>query len=596
MDGVSFTGVVPSVSITHGTLYAGTSSTFTATPTNGGDSPSYQWQLNGSNVGTNSNTYSAIVSVNDIVRVTLTSNHPCASPTTALASETITSLAAAPATGLDLDGTNDYVNCGDIDAMDGQSKLTMEVWVKFNALTPFGRILTKESASNAGGSGWGINTRGVGDELFLFARNGSAGAAYTGSILTTNTWTHIAYVFDGTGATNQDKLKCYMNGVEQALTYLNNTIPATTPSDITNLLIGADANLGTFHNMVIDEVRIWNTARTEAEIQGRMNCELTGNETGLIAYYNFNQAAPNGNNSGNNTPTDNSGNGNTGTLNNFQLSGNNSNWVDGVSLTGAVVPSVSITHGTLYAGTSSTFTANPTNGGASPSYQWQLNGSNVGTNSNTYSAIVSVNDIVSVTLTSNEPCASPTTALASETITLLEVLPVELTYFKGSIINKQTLLIWQTTSEINNSGFEVERSSNGIDFEQIGYVEGKGTTLEVSNYQFIDEKPINGVNYYRLKQLDFDGKYEYSKIVTITIGEQFDKAIQIFPNPVSDQLTIIDGQGQAKIYNTLGQLIQQFQILNKEYQLRTNKLVTGQYILQIARANGTIKTVRFIKR
>ena len=69
----------------------------------------------------------------------------------------------------------------------------------------------------------------------------------------------------------------------------------------------------------------------------------------------------------------------------------------------------------------------------------------------------------------------------------------------------QSLLTWQTASELNNAGFEVERSADAKQWEVLGFVNGHGTTMEANDYKYLDAQPMRGMNYYRLSQTDFDG-------------------------------------------------------------------------------------------
>ena len=91
-------------------------------------------------------------------------------------------------------------------------------------------------------------------------------------------------------------------------------------------------------------------------------------------------------------------------------------------------------------------------------------------------------------------------------------LPVEMLYFNAKIDGTDAILEWATASELNNDRFEVERSLDGINYEYIGEVEGNGTTDLQVVYQFIDIAPRQGLNYYRLKQVDYDGAFEYSDV------------------------------------------------------------------------------------
>lgn len=114
-------------------------------------------------------------------------------------------------------------------------------------------------------------------------------------------------------------------------------------------------------------------------------------------------------------------------------------------------------------------------------------------------------------------------------------LPVCMNSFKGNLLNNTATLNWSTSSESNNKGFEIERSNNGIDFETIGFVAGAGNSNKLINYSFVDGNVNAPINYYRLKQIDFDGKFSYSETLTLNSDEiNFD----ITPNPFANQITI----------------------------------------------------------
>ena len=115
-------------------------------------------------------------------------------------------------------------------------------------------------------------------------------------------------------------------------------------------------------------------------------------------------------------------------------------------------------------------------------------------------------------------------------------LPVELISFTGKERGTANILEWVTASERNNDFFEIQRSTNGRDFETLENVKGNGTVNTISTYRFIDEKPAT-VCYYRLQQVDFDGKSELSNIVTVKRDLPKDDA-KLFPSPVKDVLSI----------------------------------------------------------
>lgn len=160
--------------------------------------------------------------------------------------------------------------------------------------------------------------------------------------------------------------------------------------------------------------------------------------------------------------------------------------------------------------------------------------------------------------------------------------PIELLYFYAEKADKGVLLDWQTTTEINNAYFDVEWSANGIDFEKIGQVLGAGTTNEPQFYELMQTMPMTGNNFYRLKQVDFDGNFEYSKILNI---EYETKQIEyrIFPNPTSDFINIENGiEGEiAQIFNASGQLVKSFSLQSPITRHNISNLSKGTYFIKI---------------
>jgi Secretion system C-terminal sorting domain len=161
------------------------------------------------------------------------------------------------------------------------------------------------------------------------------------------------------------------------------------------------------------------------------------------------------------------------------------------------------------------------------------------------------------------------------------LLPVEILDFKATTQNDNAILSWTTAYESNNSHFEIERSANGNQFENIGRLIGKGTTSQTNQYNFTDYAPQLGTNFYRLKQVDYDGKYKYSKILNIVLDNKQKQTITVSPNPVSDKFNIrvsADAPTNASmsVMNSTGQLL---------YQQNT-KLVKGENLLAINNLQG----------
>jgi PKD repeat protein len=124
---------------------------------------------------------------------------------------------------------------------------------------------------------------------------------------------------------------------------------------------------------------------------------------------------------------------------------------------------------------------------------------------------------------------------SQKTITVSCVLPVNLISFDAGKSGATVVLTWATAMEINNSHFEIQRSTDGIHFTTIGTVKGNGNSSSPINYSFTDENPFHGGNYYRLVQYDFDGQTENSNMLAVTMeGTQ----ILVYPNPSSGDFNI----------------------------------------------------------
>ena len=142
-----------------------------------------------------------------------------------------------------------------------------------------------------------------------------------------------------------------------------------------------------------------------------------------------------------------------------------------------------------------------------------------------------------------------------------QIVPVELTSFTANAINNEVQLFWQTATETNNQGFAIERKHISGDWLRIGFIEGNGTTTEPQNYSFVDNSISSGKYQYRLKQIDFNGTYEYSKIVEVEITAPTKYSLeQNYPNPFNPTTTIKYSIKKAglvtlKVYDILGKEI-----------------------------------------
>ncbi len=184
------------------------------------------------------------------------------------------------------------------------------------------------------------------------------------------------------------------------------------------------------------------------------------------------------------------------------------------------------------------------------------------------------------------------------------LLPVELVSFEASLYENQqiVLLEWTTATEINNEGFLVQRSDDGVDFYDLGFVEGNGNSSALIHYNFFDNQIFRS-SYYRLKQMDFDGKFEYSPTVFLSLVTDGEEAIAINPNPVVERVmvsgmvneiydfTLSDLAGNLIVKPIRTDLSEVETILNQEVSF----LPAGVYLLHFHNP-GYSRTIRLIKQ
>ena len=177
-------------------------------------------------------------------------------------------------------------------------------------------------------------------------------------------------------------------------------------------------------------------------------------------------------------------------------------------------------------------------------------------------------------------------------------LPVKLISFNAIAENNTVILKWKTASEINNDYFTVERSSDGKNWSEIGEIKGHGNSNTVNNYSYLTENTMEPVVYFRLKQTDYNGEYEYSKI--ITIANKSGKEINIYPNPFVSEVVLenVEPGSVIRVKNNLGIILNEIVQENNAETLRINfedDLPTGVYFIYITGNNQT-RIYKIIKR
>lgn len=266
---------------------------------------------------------------------------------------------------LSFDGVNDYVDAGNASSVQlTGTAITIEAWIYPTAWRTNiweGNIINKEDDSN--NSGYMLRCGNNGRLNFNLGSGSWNELTSAPSVLTLNTWQHVAGTYDGS------KMRIYVNGVP--VDSLSRTLTISNTGSSQNLMVGNWSYTSAERGFIgmIDDARLWNIHRTKSEIEANMNHEYCSTNSGLIAYLKFNEGVASSSNSGVNTAIDFTANANDGTLHNFSLSGSVSNWVTGILPNiSSIIDVVSLCNATTYTWSDGvTYTSN--NSTASQAFQ-----------------------------------------------------------------------------------------------------------------------------------------------------------------------------------------------------------------------------------
>ena len=186
-----------------------------------------------------------------------------------------------------------------------------------------------------------------------------------------------------------------------------------------------------------------------------------------------------------------------------------------------------------------------------------------------------------------------------------DLLPVEIMNFSGEKKEESIQLSWKTASEINSAYFEIQRSVDGVTFETIGTLEANGYSNSVINYDFNDENPSNGMNYYRLKEIDADGKIQFSDVLVVNF-ENGNALLQmsLYPNPTNDKTTLVfdasvDGKATVEVLDHLGRVVYTSNLSvakgGNSIVLNDLSVASGNYFVRVLTQNAITETVQFTK-
>jgi hypothetical protein len=187
-------------------------------------------------------------------------------------------------------------------------------------------------------------------------------------------------------------------------------------------------------------------------------------------------------------------------------------------------------------------------------------------------------------------------------------VPVELASFIASVSGNDVTLSWTTATELNNSGFYVERSTGEDSWNNLGFVEGHGTTTEIQSYTFVDKSLASGIYDYRIKQVDFGGSFKYydlSQEIEIVLPNTYSLS-QNFPNPFNPTTKIkysvlVDGLVNITIFNMLGEKVANpvnsvHEAGNYELTFNAANLASGMYIYRMESGNYvSVKKMMILK-
>jgi len=178
------------------------------------------------------------------------------------------------------------------------------------------------------------------------------------------------------------------------------------------------------------------------------------------------------------------------------------------------------------------------------------------------------------------------------------LLPVNMLSFTAAKQGEYSYITWETSQEINTHHFEIEHSKNGIDFEKIGEVAGAGNSDIVQKYSFLHRTPVTGMNYYRLKQVDLDGKTKYTELRSVKFNTI--NSFTVYPNPTTDKVYINAEVKNAtldvSVITVDGKQIQHYANFHSGNSIDLSAFPNEVYFIKIIESNGTVRLKKIIKK
>lgn len=541
------------------------------------------------------------------------------------------------ANSLNLDGIDDEINCGnDTSVQITGSNITLEATIKFTSFqsdAASGNIINKQNST----SDSGYTLRAGGDGIINFAIGSGAWHELNTptNTITTNVWYHIVATYDG------GFMKIYLDGSEVA----SNSVPGISiTNNSSNLYIGNWALTGNKHiNATIDEVRIWNVTKSSTDLIESGNCELDGDETGLLAYYQFNQGMYDTDNSAITTLNDNSSNNNNGVLANFTLTGKTSNW-DATSpiTTGSNCSSITRGNSLNFDGSNDYIIIGDIIPSASSfTKEAMVYVENISSAGNIISSDHSPFWFVSNNLRAGNNSASPEVSYNASSlinswnhicVTYDASITTISLFVNGTLVDQNSSSIAYTASSITIGAYKANNFYEG-EIDEVRIWNYARTPTEVNYYKDceLEGNETGLLAYYKFNQgiVDFNNSSEnilednstndndgtlinfglsgttsnWSDTSTIITGstcsvlavnniEQDKRNIKLYPNPTISNITIsgITKPETFTIYNSFGIKVKNG-IINNEETISIEKFSSGLYFIML----GNHTTLNFIK-
>ncbi|GIV43229.1 MAG: hypothetical protein KatS3mg035_0352 [Bacteroidia bacterium] len=550
--------VTPSVSITASSnpICSGQSVTFTATPTNGGSSPTYQWQLNGVNIpGATGSTYTTnSLSNGDQIRVIMTSNASCASPTTATSSAITMTVNPNVTPSVSITASSNPI-CS------GQSVTFTATPTNGGSSPTYQWQLNGVNIPGATGSTYTTSSLSNGDQIRVIMTSNASCASPTTATSSAITMTVNPNVTPSVSITASSNPICSGQSVTFTATPTNGGSSPTYQWQLNGVNIpGATGSTYTTSSLSNgDQIRVIMTSNAACASPATVNSNTVtmtvqspmvvspnvafspgsticaGQTVSFTEVNNYSNATYQWNINGNPVGGANSNTFSSSTLNNgdqvtVTITPNCGSAVTSTPVTITVNPSnsasvsISVNPGTtICLGTSVTFTATPTNGGASPSYSWTVNGNSVGSNSPTYTTNTLQNgDVVQVTMQSSIPCSNPVSSQVTMTVNNPLPASVSITASTGTTICAGQSVTFTATPTNGGSNPTYQWQLNGVNIP--GATSSTYTTTTLNNNDVINVVMTSSLSCV-------SGSPAFSNNIQFTVNTPVTPGVVISANP-----------------------------------------------------------------